>query len=60
MDYTKIFYEFQNHKVKYLVVGGLAVNLNGYPRYTGSGYPDRDPERLAVRTDIKGRFVYRP
>lgn len=38
MDLDKNFKEFIEllnvHKVKYLVVGGYAVNFHGYPRYT--------------------------
>lgn len=38
MELDKDFKEFINllneHKVKYLVVGGYAVNFHGYPRYT--------------------------
>jgi hypothetical protein len=38
MDLSKDFREFiellNEHKVAYLVVGGYAVNLHGYPRYT--------------------------
>ena len=38
MELHKDFKEFiallNEHQVKYLVVGGYAVNLHGYPRYT--------------------------
>lgn len=38
MDLSKDFKEFiellNEHEVDYLVVGGYAVNLHGYPRYT--------------------------
>ena len=38
MDLTKDFKEFIEllnvHEVEYLVIGGYAVNLHGYPRYT--------------------------
>jgi len=38
MELQKDFKEFiallNEHKVKYLVVGGYAVNFHGYPRYT--------------------------
>ena len=31
----KVFIELLNeHEVKYLVIGGYAVNFHGYPRYT--------------------------
>lgn len=39
MDLSKDFREFiellNEHKVEYLIVGGYAVILHGYPRYTG-------------------------
>lgn len=34
MDYLNIFKRFNELKVDYLVVGGLAVNLHGVPRMT--------------------------
>lgn len=38
MDLDKDFKEFiellNEHKVKYLIIGGYAVNFHGYPRYT--------------------------
>ncbi len=34
MFYEDIFKEFNKRKIKYLVVGGLAVNLHGIPRMT--------------------------
>lgn len=33
--YKKVFSELQKSGVKYLVVGGVAVNLYGYSRFTG-------------------------
>ncbi|RKY31607.1 MAG: hypothetical protein DRP68_04760 [Candidatus Omnitrophota bacterium] len=33
-DYIKIFSEFNRRRIKYIVVGGLAVNLYGIPRMT--------------------------
>ena len=35
MFYTKIFDELNNNGVRYLVIGGIAVNLHGYDRVTG-------------------------
>jgi hypothetical protein len=32
IDFIKLL---NNHEVKYMVVGGYAVGLHGYPRYTG-------------------------
>ncbi len=33
--FEKIFKSFNSEKIKYLVVGGVAVNLHGYIRFTG-------------------------
>lgn len=33
--YVRIFQAFHNADVEYLVVGGVAMNLLGYPRFTG-------------------------
>ncbi|MEK7528775.1 MAG: nucleotidyl transferase AbiEii/AbiGii toxin family protein [Patescibacteria group bacterium] len=33
--YQKIFKAFDRKKIKYLIVGGVAVNLYGYSRFTG-------------------------
>ena len=35
MYYEKIFRACQKRRIQYLVVGGVAVNLHGYPRATG-------------------------
>ncbi|MCM8801172.1 MAG: hypothetical protein NC912_04065 [Candidatus Omnitrophica bacterium] len=34
LDYLGIFKEFNTKKIKYIVVGGLAVNFHGIPRAT--------------------------
>jgi hypothetical protein len=34
MFYERVFKELQSHGVRYLIVGGLAVNLHGYDRIT--------------------------
>ena len=34
MYYEKIFKVFKKHKIKYIIAGGLAVNLYGVPRFT--------------------------
>lgn len=33
--FKKVFTELNKQKVKYIVVGGVAVNMYGYPRFTG-------------------------
>jgi plastocyanin domain-containing protein len=35
MLFEKIFASFQNNKLRYAVIGGIAVNLHGYNRLTG-------------------------
>lgn len=35
MLYTQFFKELHKHKVRYLVIGGIAVNLHGFGRATG-------------------------
>ncbi len=52
MLYERIFREFDRQKIKYLVVGGLAVNLHGYDRITG----DLDIILLMTDANVK-RFV---
>lgn len=34
LDYYDIFKHFNKHKIKYIVVGGMAINLHGIPRMT--------------------------
>jgi hypothetical protein len=38
MIYEEIFREFEKVKVRYLAVGGVAVNLYGYVRLTDDGF----------------------
>lgn len=33
--FEKIFRQFNKERIQYLVVGGVAVNLHGYLRFTG-------------------------
>ena len=33
-DYQSLLREFADKKLRYLIVGGVAVNLHGYPRFT--------------------------
>jgi hypothetical protein len=33
-DYQSILRAFEEKKLRYLIVGGVAVNLHGYPRFT--------------------------
>ena len=35
MFYERIFRELANQKIRYLVIGGIAVNIHGYSRATG-------------------------
>ncbi len=34
VDYQSILRAFAEQKLRYLIVGGIAVNLHGYPRFT--------------------------
>lgn len=34
LEFTKILKELNKYKVKYIAVGGIAVNLHGIPRMT--------------------------
>lgn len=34
MDYTELFKELNSRKIRYLVCGGMAVNIHGIPRMT--------------------------
>ena len=52
MLYERVLKELGRHKIKYLVVGGLAVNLYGYDRITG----DLDIILLMTDANVK-RFV---
>jgi len=52
MYYEKIFRACQKRRIQYLVVGGVAVNLHGYPRATG----DLDLMLASNQTNLK-RFV---
>jgi len=35
MFYERVFRELHQRKIRYLVIGGIAVNIHGYPRATG-------------------------
>ncbi len=35
MFYERIFRELANQKIRYMVIGGIAVNIHGYSRATG-------------------------
>lgn len=52
MLYEKVFREFDRQKIRYLLVGGVAVNLHGYDRVTG----DLDVLLLMTDTNIK-KFI---
>lgn len=46
MLYERVLNELDRRKIKYLVVGGLAVNLHGYDRVTG------DLDIILLMTDV--------
>ena len=48
-DFREFFVSFAAHEVRYLVIGGYALGLHGYPRYTGDidVWVDPTPENSA-------------
>lgn len=53
--FEKVFRELNRTKVKYLVVGGVAVNLYGYLRFTG----DLDVLLLLEEKNLKKMNYFR-
>ncbi len=62
MIYEEIFREFELKGVRYLVVGGMAVNLYGYVRLTMDLdiMVDLSEENLSKVVDIMEEFGYTP
>jgi predicted nucleotidyltransferase len=62
MIYEEIFKEFESVGVRYLVVGGMAVNLFGYARLTMDMdiMVDLSDENLARIVDVMSRHGYSP
>ena len=62
MIYEEIFREFESVGVRYLVVGGMAVNLFGYARMTMDMdiMADLSDENLARIVDVMRRHGYSP
>ena len=64
MIYEEIFKEFESVGVRYLVVGGMAVNLFGYARLTMDMdmdiMADLSDENLTRIVDVMSRHGYSP
>ena len=62
MIYQEIFREFELRDVRYLVVGGMAVNLYGYVRLTVDLdiMADLSEENLSKITEVMEKFGYTP
>lgn len=62
MIYEEIFKEFELRDVRYLVVGGMAVNLYGYVRLTMDLdiMVDLSDENLSGIVDVMEKFGYTP
>ena len=62
MIYEEIFKEFESVGVRYLVVGGMAVNLFGYARMTMDMdiMVDLSDENLARIVDVMSRYGFSP
>jgi predicted nucleotidyltransferase len=59
-DYQSLLRTFQDEKLQYLIVGGVAVNLHGYPRFTNDIdiLLALDKENLEKMADIMGKLGY--
>ena len=62
MFYENIFNVFNNHNVKYLVVGGVAINLLGIPRSTADLdiFVDLAEDNLKKIIDILIELEFKP
>lgn len=62
MIYEEIFREFEQRNVRYLVVGGMAVNLHGYVRLTMDLdiMIDLSDTNIAKMIDVMEVFNYTP
>jgi len=62
LAYERIFAELNKAKVRYLVVGGVAVGFHGYPRLTADLdlMIDLDPDQVARALQVLIRLGLRP
>lgn len=62
MIYEEIFKEFEKRDVRYLIVGGMAVNLYGYIRLTMDLdiMVDLSDKNLSKVVDVMEKFSYTP
>lgn len=59
-DYQSLLRAFEDKKLRYLIVGGVAVNLHGYPRFTHDIdiLLALDHDNLATMAQIMESFGY--
>jgi hypothetical protein len=62
LDYLEIFARFNQAGIRYLVAGGMAVNLHGIPRmtYDIDLIVDMDDENLRAFTGVMAEWGFRP
>jgi len=58
-DFKEFIELLNNHKVEYLLVGGYALGIHGYPRYTGDmdiwvkPTPENAARVLGIRANLR-------
>jgi len=59
-DFKEFLKLLNSHEVRYLLIGGYAVNYHGYPRATGDMdvWIDRDPVNAAKVVKALGEFGF--
>jgi len=62
LDFTKVLKEFNKRNIKYIVAGGIAVNLHGIPRmtYDLDLLLDMNDENLKKFLKIMKKWGYKP
>jgi predicted nucleotidyltransferase len=60
-DFREFLKLLNSHDVRYLLIGGYAVNYHGYPRATGDMdiWVDRDPDNAEKVTTVLRQFGFR-
>ena len=59
-DFREFLKLLNSHDVRYLLIGGYAVNYHGYPRATGDMdiWVDRDPDNAEKVTTVLRQFGF--
>ncbi len=62
MEYLKLFSKLEEHKVRYLICGGLAVNIYGIPRMTADidFLLDFNEQNLLDFENVMNEIGYKP